>query len=88
MDPEYPFAQGLRPVRSRNVRVERELRKNPTTGFQSKIIHSYGHGGSGWSLSFGCAVDVAALIEEALTGELPMSMGAKAGNHWGIISAS
>ncbi|KAI1506741.1 nucleotide-binding domain-containing protein [Biscogniauxia marginata] len=63
LDPEYPFAQGLRPFRGTNVRVERELRR---TG--SRIVHSYGHGGAGWSLSFGCAQDVATLVEEALAG--------------------
>ncbi|KAI1452277.1 FAD dependent oxidoreductase [Annulohypoxylon moriforme] len=63
VDPDYPLAQGLRPFRGQNVRVERELRR---TG--SRIIHSYGHGGAGWSLSFGCAQDVAMLVDEALEG--------------------
>ncbi|KAI0133297.1 FAD dependent oxidoreductase [Hypoxylon sp. NC0597] len=63
VDPDYPFAQGLRPFRGQNVRVERELRR---TG--SRIVHSYGHGGAGWSLSFGCAQDVAMLVDEALDG--------------------
>lgn len=63
LDADYPFAQGLRPFRGQNVRVERELRR---TG--SRIVHSYGHGGAGWSLSFGCAQDVAMLVDEALEG--------------------
>ncbi|KAI1088725.1 FAD dependent oxidoreductase [Rostrohypoxylon terebratum] len=63
VDPDYPFAQGLRPFRGQNVRCERELRR---TG--SRIVHSYGHGGAGWSLSFGCAQDVAMLVDEALEG--------------------
>ncbi|KAI1411000.1 FAD dependent oxidoreductase [Hypoxylon sp. FL1857] len=63
VDPDYPFAQGLRPFRGQNVRVERELRR---TG--SRIVHSYGHGGAGWSLSFGCAQDVSMLVDEALDG--------------------
>jgi glycine/D-amino acid oxidase-like deaminating enzyme len=72
LDPEYPLAQGLRPFRQRNVRVERELRVHRTTGNGdrkgkvSRIVHNYGHGGAGWSLSFGCAGDVLALVEEAL----------------------
>lgn len=72
LDPEYPLAQGLRPFRQRNVRVERELRfhRNPTTGRPgsepSRVVHTYGQGGAGWSLSFGCAGDVLALVEEAL----------------------
>lgn len=65
LDPEYPLAQGLRPCRTRNVRVEREQR---TRGLRnrSRIIHSYGHGGAGWSLSFGCAEDVVALVEDVI----------------------
>ncbi|KAI0484111.1 nucleotide-binding domain-containing protein [Xylariaceae sp. FL0804] len=72
-DPAYPLAQGLRPFRARNVRVERELRR---TG--SRVVHSYGHGGAGWSLSFGCAGDVAALVDEALAGVPARPMGAHA----------
>jgi D-amino-acid oxidase len=72
LDPEYPFAQGLRPFRKQNVRVERELRPNGDK--VSRIIHSYGQGGAGWSLSFGCAGDVAMLVDEALQGRLPTGM--------------
>lgn len=32
----------------------------------SRIIHSYGQGRGGWRLSFGCAEDVACLVEDAL----------------------
>ena len=80
LDPEYPFAQGLRPARERNVRVERELRmkwmqldgtKKPRP---SRIVHSYGQGGAGWSLSFGCAGDVAMLVDEALRNEAAKAM--------------
>ncbi|KAJ7779763.1 nucleotide-binding domain-containing protein [Mycena metata] len=63
LDPDYPLAQGLRPFRGQNVRVERELRRAG-----SRVVHSYGHGGSGWSLSFGCAGDVAKLVEDTLAG--------------------
>ena len=44
LDSEYPIAQGLRPFRKRNVRVERELRSKPTSSKYmrpSRIIHSY-----------------------------------------------
>ena len=44
---------GLRPVRPR-VRVERE----------SRIIHNYGHGGAGYTLSWGCAEEVLALAAQ------------------------
>lgn len=44
---------GLRPVRP-TVRIERELGTN--------IIHNYGHGGSGFTLSFGTAREAVKLI--------------------------
>jgi D-amino-acid oxidase len=71
LDPDYPLAQGLRPFRKQNVRVERELRRRGQQNGQtrprySRIVHSYGQGGAGWSLSFGCAEDVASLVEDAL----------------------
>ena len=84
LDDEYPLAQGLRPFRKQNVRVERELRlqESPVTGIvgrvPSRIIHTYGHGGSGWSLSFGCAGDVLVLVEEALHDLLPRPMSIEA----------
>lgn len=82
VDAAYPLAQGLRPFRSRNVRVERELRRrggpgaggHGAGGHPSRIVHSYGHGGSGWSLSFGCAGDVAGLLEDALRDLAPTAM--------------
>ncbi|KAL2793840.1 hypothetical protein BJX66DRAFT_218105 [Aspergillus keveii] len=74
LDPEYPLAQGLRPFRKKNVRVERELRRHGDGRVPSRIVHSYGHGGAGWSLSFGCAGDVVALIEDALRGLPPVSI--------------
>lgn len=76
VDADYPIAQGLRPARMGNVRVERELRMTTSTAKSfSRIVHSYGHGGSGWSLAFGCAVDVCGLVEEILKGVAPETMG-------------
>jgi D-amino-acid oxidase len=43
---------GLRPRRSQ-VRLEEEAGYNGT-----RMIHSYGHGGAGVSLSWGCALEV------------------------------
>ncbi|ROW08467.1 hypothetical protein VMCG_03211 [Cytospora schulzeri] len=74
VDPTYPLAQGLRPFRQRNVRVERELRCIPGTDRPSRIVHSYGQGGAGWSLSFGCAGDVATLLEDAMRDLTPTAM--------------
>jgi D-amino-acid oxidase len=48
---------GLRPVRSA-IRLERE-RVAPDRW----LIHNYGHGGAGVTLSWGCADEVAALVE-------------------------
>ncbi|MCO5567177.1 hypothetical protein L7F22_020865 [Adiantum nelumboides] len=59
IDPNYPIAVGLRPFRKTNVRVEREKRADT----RSCIIHSYGQGGAGFSLSFGCAEDVANIAD-------------------------
>ncbi|MFI5896948.1 FAD-dependent oxidoreductase [Actinoplanes sp. NPDC051513] len=42
---------GLRPVRTGGARVERE----------GNIVHAYGHGGAGMTLSWGCADEVARL---------------------------
>ncbi|MEI2710880.1 MAG: FAD-dependent oxidoreductase [Chitinophagaceae bacterium] len=42
---------GLRPFRNL-VRLERE----------GNVVHNYGHGGSGFTLSFGCASEVVSLI--------------------------
>ena len=46
---------GLRPYRP-EIRVEHEAGTN--------IIHNYGHGGSGFTLAFGCAKEVNRIIED------------------------
>lgn len=45
----------LRPFRPAGPRLEAERFGDKT------VIHNYGHGGSGWSLSWGCAAEAAAL---------------------------
>ncbi|KAF8991439.1 FAD dependent oxidoreductase [Hymenopellis radicata] len=72
-DPDAPLVQGLRPFRGSNVRVERELRTRED-GSLSRIIHSYGQGGAGFSLSFGCANDVLDLIRELEDNTRPSKM--------------
>jgi D-amino-acid oxidase len=47
---------GLRPWRP-TVRVEREVLPGGR-----RLVHDYGHGGAGWTLSWGCAEEVAALV--------------------------
>ena len=44
---------GLRPFRKSGVRVERERLRDGRT-----VIHNYGHGGAGFTLSWGCAREV------------------------------
>jgi D-amino-acid oxidase len=48
---------GLRPARP-SVRLEAEQKDG------TRIVHCYGHGGAGVTLSWGCADDVAALVRE------------------------
>ncbi|KAF5285526.1 hypothetical protein FQA39_LY16591 [Lamprigera yunnana] len=52
---------GLRPGRNQ-VRLEREIRN--INGKNMHIIHNYGHGGGGVTLSYGCALEVLELIKE------------------------
>jgi D-amino-acid oxidase len=53
---------GLRPSRSVGIRVELEQLGGRT------VIHNYGHGGSGVTVSWGCAAEVLALVRAALPG--------------------
>jgi D-amino-acid oxidase len=46
---------GLRPVRHGGPRLERV----------GRIVHAYGHGGAGMTLAWGCADEVADLVEGA-----------------------
>uniref|UniRef100_A0A0W0FEV2 FAD dependent oxidoreductase domain-containing protein n=1 Tax=Moniliophthora roreri TaxID=221103 RepID=A0A0W0FEV2_MONRR len=72
IDSAYPLAKGLRPARKGDVRVERELRTPNTGKWYSCIVHSYGHAGAGWSLSFGCALEVELLVAGAIAQERPV----------------
>lgn len=49
---------GLRPARP-TVRLDAEVRDG------RRIVHCYGHGGAGVTLSWGCAADVVALVDAA-----------------------
>jgi D-amino-acid oxidase len=48
---------GLRPYRRTGVRLERMKLRDGRA-----VVHNYGHGGSGFTLSWGCAREVCALI--------------------------
>ncbi|GIY58646.1 d-aspartate oxidase [Caerostris darwini] len=54
---------GLRPYRP-TPRVERETLKTEKGNLE--VIHNYGHGGSGVTLSFGCAYHVLRLLQETM----------------------
>ncbi|MDR7272557.1 glycine/D-amino acid oxidase-like deaminating enzyme [Pelomonas saccharophila] len=48
---------GIRPFRAQGPRIEAEKRLGKT------LVHHYGHGGSGWSLSWGSAQRALALVQ-------------------------
>ncbi|KAE8151157.1 FAD dependent oxidoreductase [Aspergillus avenaceus] len=56
---DRPLVQGLRPFSHLNVRVA-------VDGPGSRIVHNYGHGGSGWTLAVGCARTCVRLVDEIL----------------------
>ena len=65
LDVHEPVRAGLRPYRRQNVRVELEE--------GTRIVHNYGHGGSGVTLSWGCAAEVVALAGQALADDVPVA---------------
>ncbi|KIH64455.1 FAD dependent oxidoreductase [Ancylostoma duodenale] len=58
---------GLRPGRS-SVRVEAEMRKTEK-GTEYKVVHNYGHGGSGFTIGWGTALHASALVFDLPTTE-------------------
>jgi D-amino-acid oxidase len=70
IDAGDPVRVGLRPFRRGNVRLELE----PGT----RIIHNYGHGGSGVTFSWGCALEAAGIAEAVIRhgASEPMVVGA------------
>jgi D-amino-acid oxidase len=50
---------GLRPMRP-SVRLEKEILRGGVP-----LVHNYGHGGAGYTLSWGCAFDVLKLLDAA-----------------------
>jgi len=57
---------GLRPARP-SVRLEEERRADG-----GRVVHCYGHGGAGVTLSWGCADEVVALVEEREHRDVPV----------------
>lgn len=58
LDAAEPVRVGLRPARPGNVRLEAEA--------GIRVVHNYGHGGSGVTFSWGCAGEVAELVGRLL----------------------
>ena len=57
-DQARPPVVGIRPCRLGGVRLEVD-----SGGWSIPVVHNYGHGGSGFSLSWGCAETVRRLVE-------------------------
>jgi D-amino-acid oxidase len=66
-DVSEPVRVGLRPFRKQNVRLE-------VDPVDQTIIHSYGHGGAGVTLSWGCAEEIAALAHKLVGSALSMAV--------------
>ncbi|KAG6547852.1 hypothetical protein Mapa_010671 [Marchantia paleacea] len=71
---DYPVAVGLRPFRKGNVRVE--AAGGPSNKLSrrsgSRIVHNYGHGGSGFTLSHGFAEEVVQIVQRMLEIQNPL----------------
>ncbi|MEM6631702.1 MAG: FAD-dependent oxidoreductase [Bacteroidota bacterium] len=63
MDRVIKETVGLRPYRTLGPRIEK------VSLGQKQLIHNYGHGGSGWSLSWGCAKRAVDLTDPLHAGE-------------------
>lgn len=71
-DMKKGYRVGLRPFRSSGIRIEREVLDNKL------IIHNYGHGGAGITLSWGSALSAIALMGEQPKNERLAIIGAGA----------
>lgn len=58
---------GLRPARDR-VRLEAGIKGNEKNDLE--IVHNYGHGGAGITLSMGCAEETADLVKKILANRI------------------
>jgi D-amino-acid oxidase len=63
IDAAEPVRVGLRPMRDSGVRLEADP--------LARIVHNYGHGGSGVTFSWGCALDVVDLVEHMVSSTDP-----------------
>jgi len=61
-----PYLIGIRPHRRGGVRLELEEQPIETSSGKKYLIHNYGHGGGGITLSWGCAGIVTETVEKLL----------------------
>lgn len=61
-----PYVVGVRPHRKGGVRLELEQAPLETPSGRKYLIHNYGHGGGGITLSWGCAAAATELVEQAM----------------------
>jgi glycine/D-amino acid oxidase-like deaminating enzyme len=66
LHPEVPYLVGVRPHRLGGVRIERGEPITGSDGQSKQVVHNYGHGASGITLSWGTARLAARLVEQAL----------------------
>lgn len=62
------YSTGIRPCRTSGIRLEAEKIQNKL------IIHDYGHGGSGISLSWGCAQEAVQIMQRATNNQGPIAV--------------
>lgn len=53
---------GLRPVRHAGVRLEVVTCDEEQDGGLALVAHNYGHGGSGWTIAYGCAEELVGML--------------------------
>jgi D-amino-acid oxidase len=61
--PDCQFLSGIRPYRKTTFRLETEDLQAPGVGSKF-VVHNYGHGGAGITMSWGCAVQVRDLVRQ------------------------
>src|SRR3954467_9843438 len=83
-DPDAPGAcvAGVRPYRSGSYRLEAE------TASGKFIVHNYGHGGAGVTLSWGCAARVRDIVKSHLVGSHDTNVAVLGAGVMGMTAAT
>ncbi len=63
---ERPHVVGVRPHRKGGVRLELQAEPLASPSGPKQLIHNYGHGGAGITLSWGCASVATGLVDQAM----------------------